>query len=91
MARPRHPDKQIEQAVQYAIDLGWTWEISSGHPWAKLMCPEKSREGCTVFVYSTPRSGENHARHIRREVDICQHFQQDQGSALAEGEDRQDQ
>jgi len=73
MGRPRHPDKHIEKAVLYAENLGWRWEISRGRAWGHLMCPETSREGCIVGVYSTPRNPENHARHIRREVDVCPH------------------
>ena len=30
-----------------------------------------------VFVHSTPRNPENHARHIQREVDLCPHGQAD--------------
>ena len=75
MPRPRHPDKHIEQAVRYAESLGWQWQVSSGHAWGRLFCPEATREGCIVSVWSTPRIPENHARHIRREVDLCRHSQ----------------
>ena len=73
MSRPRHPDKHIERAVQYAEKLNWTVKMSSGHPWGRLYCPHNGRDGHKVTVYSTPRSAENHARHIRREVDLCEH------------------
>ena len=35
MSRPRHPNKAIESAVQYAESLGWVAEISNGHAWLK--------------------------------------------------------
>jgi hypothetical protein len=73
MARSRHPDKHIEKAVRYAEMLGWRIELSTGHIWGKMYCPEASRDGHIVFVQSTPRSCENHARHLRREIDVCQH------------------
>ena len=73
MGRPRHPDKHIEKAIQYAEQLGWRVEISAGHAWCHLLCPLQTRDGCIVSVWSTPRSGENHARHIQREVDLCPH------------------
>jgi hypothetical protein len=73
MPRPRHPDKHIEKAVRYAESVGWTVEISNGHAWGKLYCPFRSRGGCMVSVWSTPRNPENHARHIAREVDFCPH------------------
>jgi hypothetical protein len=77
MARPRHPNKHIEAAVRYAEALGWEVEISAGHAWGRLFCPERSRDGCIVSVWSTPWKPENHARHIRREVDLCSHGESD--------------
>lgn len=73
MTRPRHPDKHIEKAVRYAESLGWRVQISSGHAWGKIFCPQSTRDGCYFCVWSTPRNAENHARHIRREVDLCPH------------------
>ena len=73
MARPRHPKKAIEKAVQYAESLGWRVELSKGHAWGRLLCPHRGRDGCIVGVYSTPRSPDNHARHIQREIDLCPH------------------
>ena len=65
MSRPRHPDKHIESAVQYAESLGWRILMASGHAWGHLYCPLHAREGCRLSVWSTPRNAENHARHLR--------------------------
>ncbi|REK21671.1 MAG: hypothetical protein DWQ45_16860 [Planctomycetota bacterium] len=73
MHRPRHPNKHIEAAVRYAEAQGWRVVSSNGHAWARLFCPHQSHEGCKISVWSTPRNPENHARHIRREVDVCPH------------------
>lgn len=73
MSRPRHPNKHIESAVRYAEALGWSYVKSKGHAWGRLFCPAGDRDGCIVSVWSTPRVPENHARHIRREVDRCPH------------------
>lgn len=75
MSRQRHPDQHIGEAVRYAEQLGWTCEKAGPHAhcWGRLFCPRRSREGCIVSVYSTPRNPENHARHLRREVDLCPH------------------
>lgn len=73
MNRPRHPDKHIEKAIQYAESLSWRVELSNGHAWVRLFCRHSTREGCTIVVWSTPRCAENHARHIRRKVDRCSH------------------
>jgi hypothetical protein len=59
--------------VRYAEQLGWRVELSNGHAWGRLFCPFASRSGCIVSVWSTPRSPENHARHIRKSVDACPH------------------
>lgn len=60
--RPRHPDKDIEDAVQYAENHGWTWRSSHGHPLGNPSLPvrpagwmsnlglvdtEKSQSPCT--------------------------------------------
>jgi len=72
-ARPRHPNKEIEDAVRYAEAKGWSWVKLKGHGWGKLLCPHHDREGCQIFVWSTPRRPESHARGIRRDVDRCPH------------------
>lgn len=76
MSRPRHPDKAIEKAVKFAEGLGWNLNKSSGkgHTWGILYCPLSTRDGCKIGVYCTPRDGDNHAKHIRREVNKCQHL-----------------
>lgn len=74
MTRPRHPKPEIEKAIQYAEGLGWTAELSNGHAWGRLFCPQSTQDGCIVSVWSTPRSPENHARQIRKVVDRCPHI-----------------
>jgi len=73
MARPRHPDKDVEAAVAYAEKHGWTVRISGGHAWGILFCSAASRGGCKRSVYSTPKRPIEHARRIRRAVDMCPH------------------
>ena len=89
MARSRHPNKHIESAVEYAELLGWLVKMSNGHAWGRLFCPNGGRAGCIISVWSTPRSPENHAKHIRREVDACPHA--DDGTTQGDGNgDEQD-
>ncbi len=71
MARPRHPSKEIEAAVELAEARGWTVHLSSGHAWGHLYRPLGSRDGCRVSVWSTPRNAQNHAKGIRRAVERC--------------------
>ena len=70
-----HPNKHIREAVEYALDRGWRLEKSgkSSHTWGKLLCPSAARGGCIRRVYSTPRSPEQHADQIRKEIDACGH------------------
>ncbi|SNT59687.1 hypothetical protein SAMN05216374_5481 [Tardiphaga sp. OK246] len=75
--RPLHPNKEIEAAVAYAEQNGWSWVKVKGHAWAKLLCAHHDREGCAVFVWSTPRNPQNHARQLRREIDRCPHREQE--------------
>lgn len=71
MARPRHPDKEVEAAVAYAEAEGWNWR-PQGH-WGRLYCAQADREGCQFGVNGTPRNAGAHARQIRRAVDRCPH------------------
>jgi hypothetical protein len=73
MARPRHPDKDIEATVRYAEAQGWTCTRSRGHRWGCLRCPHGRRGGCLLSVWSTPRNPRKHADFLRREVDKCPH------------------
>lgn len=73
MARNRHPDKDIEEAVAFAEEIGWRVVAVKGHAWARLYCAHHDREGCKVSVWSTPRSGGDHARDIIRAVNRCPH------------------
>ena len=73
MPRSRHPDKEIEQAVAYAEEQGWTLVPIKGHAWGRLYCAHHDRDGCKVSVWSTPKSTGNHARALVRAVDRCPH------------------
>lgn len=82
MARSRHPDKEIEQAVAYAEALGWTVMPVKGHAWGRLYCAHHDRDGCMVSVWSTPKNAGNHARAVVRAVNRCPHQKEesDEGS-----------
>jgi hypothetical protein len=76
--RPTCPNKEIEAVVAYSEQLGWSWvKVKKGHAWAKLLCAHHDREGCMIFVWSTPRSPENHAKQLRREIDRCPHKEEE--------------
>lgn len=86
MSRRKHPKTDVEKAVQYAEQQGWRVQLGGSHAWGRLYCPHSTRVGCIVSVWSTPRSPENHARHIRKAVDTCPH----QRSIEAEPDEEQD-
>lgn len=71
-SRPRHPNKDIEAAVQKAEAEGWQVSITNGHAWARLRCPKHDRSGCQISVWSTPRNSVNHARDIIRAINKCE-------------------
>ncbi|MEX0715900.1 MAG: hypothetical protein WD066_04900 [Planctomycetaceae bacterium] len=69
-----HPNKEINSAIQYALENGWRF-VKSGpraHAYGKLYCPAGERGACLTMVYGTPRSPEVHAATIRRDVDRCE-------------------
>ena len=77
LARPRHPNKEVEAAVAEAEALGWSWR-PQGH-WGRIYCPHADRDGCRTGVNGTPRDGDVHAKQIRRIVCRCPHREEDDG------------
>jgi hypothetical protein len=66
----KHSKKEVEEALRYAEDHGWSVEqTKSGHRWGVAQCGQ----GCRVSIWSTPKSPGNHAKQIRRAVDRCPH------------------
>ena len=76
MGRSRHPNKEIEGALEHAEDHRWRVEQGGSHAWGKIKCPFNdgacgSKDWCMTSVWSTPQSPEIHARQLRRVVDRC--------------------
>jgi hypothetical protein len=78
--RPRHPNKEIEDAVSSAESKGWTWR-KMGH-WGRLFCPHADRDGCQVGVWGTPKDPETHAKQVTRAVDRCPHGKEDENGKV---------
>ena len=70
MPRPRHPKKEIEDALVEAEAAGWAVVKRSGHThaWGLIRCGPGC---CSMSVYSTPRVPENEAARIRRALRRC--------------------
>jgi hypothetical protein len=85
MPRNKHPNKEIEEALQYAEAKGWRIENSHGHPFGQMYCPFKTSgetcEGngkwCRAGIWSTPRNTGSHARNIKKIVDRCMRKQEE--------------
>lgn len=73
MPRPRHPNKDIDAVIRYAEGRGWRVMAGGSHAWGFLLCPERSRTGCRLHVWSTPRDPFGHAKDLRRDIDGCRH------------------
>lgn len=74
MGRDKHPKKDVEKALQYAEEHGWTIEPKKkkGHNWGRAWCPERED---SAWIFSTPRNPGDHANFIRRSVIRCPHNQ----------------
>lgn len=69
----RHPNKHIQEAIDYAISKGWVIVESgnSAHAYAKLRCGTGGHREHMMSIWSTPGNPENHAKQITRMVDRC--------------------
>ena len=70
--RPKHPKKDVEEAVRYSEGQGWTFR-KMGH-WGWMYCPHPDHaDRCHVVVNGTPKNASVHARQIKRAIDRCPH------------------
>lgn len=70
----RHPTKEVDDAIRYAMQNGWVVVRAHGHThvWGRLSCCGRSGVGtCQIGVWSTPKDPHAHAQRIRRAVDAC--------------------
>ena len=67
-----HPNKEISEAIEYAITHGWHIVPSgkSSHAYCRLRC-DFGHSQHQMSIWSTPRSPENHAKQIIRKVNEC--------------------
>ena len=85
MARKKHPNKAIEEALCFAEAHGWlikTPKTGSAHCWGQMLCPKNNkhcRNGlyCRQSIWSTPKSPEDHARALIRTVSKCAFLSKD--------------
>jgi hypothetical protein len=83
MGRQKHSKADVEQALRYAEECGWTIIVGGSHAWGKLRCPFNDQECrcgdfCITSISSTPQNAGNHARQLRRVVDNCIRWKQSQ-------------
>lgn len=85
MANKKHPNKEIQAALDYAVEKGWFIRGAGdhSHSWGKIYCPYNDSECrcgeyCISSIWSTPRNPTNHAKQIRKVVDKCIHLKEDQ-------------
>lgn len=74
--RRRHPNKEIENALQFAELNGWRVVPGGSHAWGRMYCPARNdtcRCGafCITSIWSTPRNAGGHSRLLRRVVLNC--------------------
>lgn len=74
MAHKRHPDKDVEAAIQYAEEHGWA--VKAGGHWGFLYCPYNDQEcrcgtRCKAGIWGSPKNPGNHAKQLREVVDGC--------------------
>ena len=68
--RPKHPNKEIELAICFAEKHGWRYSKTgkSSHAWGRLLCYLANGDGCSMSIWSTPKSATNHAKQITRKA-----------------------
>lgn len=42
--RKKHPNKEIEKALQYAEEHEWRIEVGGSHAWGKIYCSQNDKK-----------------------------------------------
>ena len=79
LARLRHPNKEVEAAVEYAVSRGLCRRMQG--LLGRVYCAHADRHGCQMGVNGTTRSAGAHARQIIRAVERCPHHEERTGDA----------
>ncbi|HET6568803.1 MAG TPA: hypothetical protein VFG50_12625 [Rhodothermales bacterium] len=69
-SRNRHPKKDVQKAIDYALERGWRLELRGGHTWGILYCPHGHQQ-CRSRISSTPQNSGNQAKRIKQDVNRC--------------------
>ena len=73
---PKHPKKEINDALDYAAQLGFVVEqTAAGHKWDRIQVHVQSN----VFGLVDAKEPFNHGRQIRRWVDQHNHGDNEEG------------
>ena len=65
-----HPHKEINAAIEVAIQNGWVYTKSKGHAAGRLKCQNKNK--ChQMSIWSTPKNPYDHAKRILKAVNKC--------------------
>lgn len=72
----KHPNKDIEKVIRYAVSLNWTVRPASGHAWGGLRCPHNESECrcgqfCQISVWRTPKNPGNFAKQLKKKITGC--------------------
>jgi hypothetical protein len=76
VARNRHPNQDIAEALRHAERAGRRVEVGGSHAWGKIFCPYNDSdcrcgEFCITSIWSTPKNPGNFSRKILRVADNC--------------------
>lgn len=73
--RDRHPDKDVQKALEAAEADGALVEArhGRGHAWGRIRCGRGGHQGCALMIWSTPKNPHGHARLIRNLMRKCPH------------------
>ncbi|MAK71336.1 MAG: hypothetical protein CMF19_04765 [Idiomarinaceae bacterium] len=67
----RHPNKEIQAAIDFALVYGWRFIPSRGHAFGRLKCSKGHRQH-QLSVWSTPKNPKAHAQRIVKQVMVCE-------------------
>jgi len=90
MTRAKHPNKEVEAAIEHAESNGWKVK-KRGH-WGLLYCPYNDVEcrcgtRCKAGIWGSPKNPVNHAKQLKEVVDGCTTHKAKQSGAPGAAQD----
>jgi hypothetical protein len=70
---PRHQKKDIQVALKYAREQGWSLRKGTGHLWGTIYCSRDANNSCLIKIYGTGANPSEGRKRVLEVITSCEH------------------